>query len=217
MALTSLLHGFGAALYSRDETIFAAVAKRFNLDVNEVRTASYKAVDSSKPKSIKPQKRQAKPFESGNKKKRMLSAYQIFVNDNRKIAEELILNDPSERIVTKKNGLEEKIDITGDKAKFGQVTKKIAAMWHALDTDGRAPFYQKAAQLKSDSAVEEESLEEEKVHVKDEELKQEAHKKKQDSSNFKSIPVKKVPPRKIPDQDEATVHQSAKRKTRTRE
>lgn len=166
MALNQLVNGFAAALYDRDELMFAAIAEKFDLNLEDIRSVAHEACDKQKPKSIKPQKRQAKRTGAGGKKPRAPSAYQCFVNKHRDEAKRLLMEDEDERIFQNKEGNEVVVDAADFKVnnepKFGQITQKVAAMWHALSEEEKVPYIEEAKNAKVTHAA---ASDEEKVKV----------------------------------------------------
>lgn len=156
MALNQILNGFGAALFDRDELMFRTIAEKFNLKLDDVRSTAHEACDKQKPKAIKPQKRQAKRTGAGGKKKRAPSAYQFFANEHREQARNILRDDEDERTFNNKDGDEVTIDSADFKEngdpKFGHITQKVAAMWHALAIKEKGPYVKQAEEAKASLA-----------------------------------------------------------------
>jgi len=194
MSLNQLINGFGSALFNRDELIFSAIAEKFNIPVEKVRSAAYEECDKQKPKSIKPQKRQAKCIGVEGKKPRKPAAYRFFTKEYRDKARLLLIENEEERVFFNKNEEEVVVDPSDFKDNgeptFAQITKKVASMWAHLSKEEKEPFEKMAEEAKIE--IDEQEKLKELGHESEEEESEE------EESEEEEAPVRKIPPRKAP-------------------
>lgn len=197
MSLEKNINGLHQYFLNRDETMFNAIAAEFKLDVASVRSVAYAAEDNCKLKPIKPQARKPKKENNGEKSKtRKKSGFHLFSQSVRADAKELLIKNPKERKIKKKNGQVEELvfeaknfDENGNVVPgFSHIHKKCTAMWWALSDEEREDWVEKAKNWKP------EIVSEANESVETEGDENTAH---ESFSEKEKTPVKsKIPPKK---------------------
>ena len=141
--INQVFNGACAALFDDFELMLAAIAEKYDLPVEDLRTVAYAASDDQKGKAIKLQKRQPKRT-GGVKKERKVGGYTKFAEDKRDVAKALLINDEAERTFIGAKGNEITLEISEKGPDFVQITRKVASMWDALTEEEKDVYKARA-------------------------------------------------------------------------
>lgn len=151
MDLQRTFNGVVAHLFERDDVMFEAIAKEFNLEIENVRKSAYTATEKTKYKPVKHQFKTARKPGVKSKSKKPSSGYNIYAEEVRPHVIKLLIEKPDERVFLGKDGEEEEIDskdFTKGSPTFTHITKKTASMWRTLTEQERNEYIKKSKEMK---------------------------------------------------------------------
>ena len=144
MDITKNLNGLASHFINRDKQIFEAIAKEYDLEVDDVRKTAYTAIDKAPTKAIKSMAKAPKNvLGEPNRKK---SGYNLFCKEIRPSVIKMLLEDESSRTF-EKGGVEIVIsesDFEKGNPKLSHITQKAAHLWREMSAEEKAEYNDKA-------------------------------------------------------------------------